>query len=571
MRKLIFVFISFLLLFFPSTVFASKNWQIDNFDSKITIGQDGKVDIVEIIDVDFGSLEKHGIYRDIPYNYSTPEGNKIYTDFLVQNVEQNGALGTYQILKEGNYVRIKIGDTNKLISGKNEYKIEYLANGVLRGFEDHDELYWNATGNNWPVPILKASAIVLLPRDILTQITCYQGISGSKELCSSNQISGGSARFDSSRTLNETEGLTVVAGFKKGIIPILTVSPPKTIQEKISSPLFTVISALSALLGIFLPVFFWMKKGRDIKKGYDTIVVEYEPPDKLRPAEIGVVADEQADTLDVTATIVDLAVRGYLTITEIPKKWLFGSIDYELDKKSKNADSLLSYEQYLLDRLFASGDTVKISELKNEFYDDLKKVKDRLYDDLIAKKFFPTNPEKVKNRYIGWGFFLIVISIVLIYAGVSFNGGFFLSVTPFFGVAGFLFIILSGGMRRRTTQGHEMYRRILGYRLFLEKAETYRQRFFEKENMFNEVLPYAIVFGLTEKLASAMNELGIKPTTPNWYYGPIPFTPSSFNSQMNTFSNSLSSAMASVPGKSGFSSSGGFSGGGFGGGGGGSW
>jgi len=83
-------------------------------------------------------------------------------------------------------------------------------------------------------------------------------------------------------------------------------------------------------------------------------------------------------------------------------------------------------------------------------------------------------------------------------------------------------------------------------------------------------LPYAIVFGVTEKFAKAMADMGLKPTNPVWYHGVQPFHPTVFASEINSFSKSLSMAITSVPGGSG-SGGGGFSGGGFGGGGGGSW
>jgi uncharacterized membrane protein len=121
---------------------------------------------------------------------------------------------------------------------------------------------------------------------------------------------------------------------------------------------------------------------------HETIVVEYEPPEKLRPAEVGVLMDERADTLDVTATIIDLATRGYLTITEVPKKWVFGSTDYTLARVKKDTASLLDYEKELFSKLFDEKDKVDMSSLKTKFYKDLKVVKDKLYEEIIKKGFF---------------------------------------------------------------------------------------------------------------------------------------------------------------------------------------
>jgi len=137
--------------------------------------------------------------------------------------------------------------------------------------------------------------------------------------------------------------------------------------------------------------------------------------------------------------------------------------------------------------------------------------------------------------------------------------------------SGLVLLVMSRFMPRRTAYGRELYRRVKGYNLFISTAEKYRQRFFEKKNMFNEVLPYAITFGLTEKFAKQMHDIGLEPSTSGWYVGTNNFNTASFASNINSFSSSMSNAMASTPSSSGGFSGGGSSGGGFGGGGGGSW
>jgi uncharacterized membrane protein len=137
-------------------------------------------------------------------------------------------------------------------------------------------------------------------------------------------------------------------------------------------------------------------------------------------------------------------------------------------------------------------------------------------------------------------------------------------------ICGIIFIFISFFMPRKTALGRETYRKARGYKLFVSGTEKYRQPFFEKENIFMEVLPYAMVFGVTNKLANAMKEMGIQQPQPSWYVGTTAFNISRFTSDVNNFSNSFSSVIASSPSGSG-SGGGGVSGGGFGGGGGGSW
>lgn len=126
-------------------------------------------------------------------------------------------------------------------------------------------------------------------------------------------------------------------------------------------------------------------------------MVEYLPPDDLRPAQMGVLLDERADALDVTATIVDMAVRGYLHITEIPKKGLFGDKDWRLEKR-KEPEGLQPYEAALFKALYKGSRTeVTISSLKTKFAQDLQSVKK-----LLSQEFGRTEvvrPQPETQRY----------------------------------------------------------------------------------------------------------------------------------------------------------------------------
>src|SRR3990167_5262888 len=577
------------LLLIPTQVFAQENWLINNFASDIHIQEDGWVSVVEKIDVDFGSEKKHGIFRDIPYVYTYQNGAKLYTEIKVLSVRDSTSSSPipYETFTSGDYTRIKIGDPGKTISGPLSYRIEYTIAGVLASFADHDELYWNVTGNAWPVPISKASATVTVPKEGITKITCFEGPARSSEVCNSNQVSKSKSNFEATKDLNPGEGLTLVVGFEKGLVPIITVPPPKNIFNELFSRANILVFALASIFGIGSVFLLWYQRGRDYWErkrfiddpeakhevrpigAHETVVVEYSPPEKLRPAEIGLLMDERADTLDVTATIVDLAERGFLKIEENPRKWVFGNTDYVFTKRNKDQKELFSYEKELLTRIFDGGGTIKMSDLKQKFYEDLKKVKEKLYEEVVNKKFFYENPETVRRKYL-------FISVgVLAFAGALFWLGFALRLPTLIAfcagmlLTGVLLLAVSQFMAKKTAFGREMFSRVQGYELFVSTAEKYRQKFFENKNMFNEILPYAIVFGLTEKFAKAFKDMELEPAQPSWYSSTRTFNAVVFGSTMSSFSDSLSSAMVSSPGGSGFSGGGG--GGGFGGGGGGSW
>jgi uncharacterized protein (TIGR04222 family) len=311
-------------------------------------------------------------------------------------------------------------------------------------------------------------------------------------------------------------------------------------------------------------------EGRVPLFGARPIGVEFQPPDNIRPAQMGLLIDERADTLDVTATIVDLAVRGYLSITEVPKTWLLGSKDWRLTRLKAPAASLLEYERIVFDGLFATGNETALSELKNKFYKDLEEAKRALYKDAVARKWFPRNPNSVRAIGRVAGIFGMVAGIGVTVYLAQWGAG--LVGLPFV-AGGLLLALIAGAMPRRTARGTHLMRRTLGFAKYIRTAETHQLAYAERANLFTEYLPHAIVFKCVDKWAAAFKDIDLQQATGRWYAGPAAFNASSFSSSLGSFSSSVSSAMASTPGGSGSSGfgGGGSSGGGGGGGGGGSW
>ncbi len=574
----------------PAKVQAA-DWSINSFQTHLTLQSNGVVAVKEVLKVDFGRSEKHGIYRDIPFLYQQKTDTH-YTQVKIDTVMRDGKDEPYQQSKSDTYLRLKIGAKHATISGSHTYTITYTVAGVIRRFNTYDELYWNATGNNWDVPLTQATAAISLPQEGIIQLACYQGYSGSTKPCSSEKISATQASFSTNELSQSGEGMTIAVGFTKGMVPILAPQKPKQPIEiliaEFSKPPYWLLTIGAIFIGIAGPLWWWWRHGRDwwwptparLKSNQTAwlkplsrkpqVVVEFEPPDQLRPAQIGVLLDQRADTIDITSTIIDLASRGHLTVKELPKTWIFGSNDYQLQATDKPKTALLPYEKKLLSRLFNRRSQVNLSSLKNTFYKDLAEIKDDVYHDLMQRKYFIDNPKKVRNLHLAVGFGLLIIAAGIAFMGYKLVWAWLLVVAASFGVAGLMLSILSAAMPQRTALGFELYRRALGYKLFISTAEKYRQRFFESQNTFTQALPYAMLFGLTNKFAQALKQIGYQPDSPTWYTGVHAFSLSQFSTDLNSVSKALSSSIASAPSGSG-SGGGGSSGGGFGGGGGGSW
>jgi hypothetical protein len=553
---------------------ADTGWTIDAFRADIAIQADGSLAILEAIDVDFGGLQKHGIFRDIPRRYRYDDAHDRLYRLFVQGVTDAAGRGvTYQVTTGDMTIEIKIGDPNRTVSGKQTYRIRYTVDGALNAFSDHDELYWNVNGAAWTVPTAMLAASVTAPAGAIQRVTCFEGPAGSTAPCKPTNTAE-RADFVATGSLAAGEQLTIAIAITKGAVavagPILATRPRGFVDYFSTAPVALGAAAVVLVGALFAVWRLWWTRGRDRGRPRGAIVAEYEPPLRLRPAQLGVIVDESADPRDLVATIVDLAVRGYLTITEHPKHGLFGHADWTLDKK-KAGDDLLPYEGKLFDGLFAGGDSVLLSSLKGHFAPTLKCAEKLLYADAMRRGWFVADPSWVRTAYAGVGCVAAVLGIGLVFflgqlVGWGFVG---LALVP----AGIALLLLNRAMPARTAAGAALFAQALGFKRYMDTAETDRAAFAEREGLFTAYLPYAVVFASVEGWMRAFAGLDTAQAVSSFYVGPGPFNALAFSNSFTSFSSTLASTVVSTPAGSGGSgfSGGGFSGGGGGGGGGGSW
>jgi uncharacterized membrane protein YgcG len=264
-------------------------------------------------------------------------------------------------------------------------------------------------------------------------------------------------------------------------------------------------------------------------------------------------------------------VRGYLRIEELEKTWVLGKPDFRLVQLKEPSTELVDYERILLTGLFRDGGVVLLSELKTKFYERLEQVQAAMYRDAVKNGWFPANPDSIRDRWrlIGMAAFLLGCGVVFLAARFTHLGLIALPV-PLFGL---LIFFGAKAMPRRTAKGTGLTKRVEGLRMVMETSEVELSRFAEAENIFTKLLPYAVVFGITDRWAKTFEQLGAMPDTSSWYVSSSPFAYASFTESVDGFTTLSSGVVGSRPASSGGSgfSGGGSSGGGGGGGGGGSW
>jgi len=534
---------------------------------------DSTVDVTETIEVQFIGGDWHGIYRTIPVEYVTPQGFN-YTLFIrdAGATDESGSALRLEASRQGEYLQWKIYIPNANDS-THTVALHYKVRNALRFFEDHDEFYWNITGNRWDVAIENASAHIALPVGVTGVRTVdYTGASGSRAQDAEITVSGNGIDVRMTRPLAFHEGLTIVAGWDKGFV-----------KEPSGSDL--VVQFLESNWPLFLPVivfafmfWLWYTRGRDPRVG--AITVQYDAPEGLTPGEMGTLVDDSAAMRDITATLVDLAVRGYLVIEEKDKGHLMGLYSskeyvFHLKKSADDWKGLKPHELLLLAGVFDNGGSpdVELSGLQNHFYKNIPPIRNSLFDQLMERGYFQHRPDYVRGGFLAGG----IAAGALLVMGGNLLANKYGMASAAFTVAGVIsgIIIVGFGwfMPARTASGAKTLSNVLGFEDFLSHVELGRMdKMIQTPQTFEKFLPFAMALGVEKKWVGAFQNIYTQP--PSWYQGGYygnTFYPLGFVNNLNAMTTHVGQVMTSAPrssGSSGFGG-GGMSGGGFGGGGGG--
>jgi uncharacterized membrane protein len=579
-RGIIRVLILFLLVILPllgAVPAFARSWRIADMHDSISIGQDGTTLVQEEITCVFlGEYQR--IYRDIPVEYPGPNGTN-YTLFLkVQGVtDEDGNQLKYEQSRKGPALHLKIYVPGATDSTKT-VRISYVTPNAVRFFDDHDEFYWNVTGNDWPVPIDHASAMVALPQSAAGSLRAqaFTGVYGSRDQEVTSVIKGSDVSFETSNPLPMRGGLTIDVYIPKGILT----------QPSALTRIGWFLRSNSIL---FLPVFafvvmftMWWYKGKDPKSGL-SVAPMYEPPKDMTPAEVGTLVDDSIDPRDITSTVVDLAVRGYLKIEETDEKHLiFSNKDYifHLLKQRPEWGTLAPHEHVLMEHMFdGGGQTCRMSSLKNHFYTAIPTIKQDIIAELRNKNMYTIDPDSAKGWVVSAAI-LIGLPFVLLQAFHIVD--FFLSplaAVVGIGLSAAIILLFGRQMTAKSLLGQRTKVQILGFQEFMNRVDADRLKRMPPDT-FEKFLPYAMCLGVEHRWAQAFKDIVHDP--PSWYYsptgyGPYGWNPIFFTNSMHSMSADMHGVMVSAPRSSsagsgfGGGGGGGFSGGGFGGGGGGAF
>jgi hypothetical protein len=432
--------------------------------------------------------------------------------------------------------------------------IEYDVTGAVTPVTGGEELRWFAVGG-WDAPVDDALVTLTGPTP-LQNLSCFAGDLTSAIGCTTASMtdeSGTGAEFQQ-QGLAPGQSLTIVAGFPPGAtggMPILE----RRFDLAGAFTLDTVTGgALAGLLVVLLGGFalLYRTRGRDARAVHNESGSlrpvkdgQFTPPDGVRPGQIGTLIDEQADVVDVTATVVDLAVRGYLRIDEQPRG-AYDAPDWLLVKLSgPPLTDLLDYERALYQAIFDGRESVLLSGLHGSFAAGLGRVRDALYRDVVGQGWFARRPDSVRTRWTTLG---------VLVAGLGVVATVLLAWFTTYGLLGLALIIAGaalsvGGqyMPAKTAKGASALAHTLGFRHYLTDGEIGDVPPAQRVELFSRYLPYAVVFDNVDRWArvvASLNGNGGPADNLYWYHGPAEWDLSKFADSMTTFTLTTSGAIS---------------------------
>ena len=432
--------VSLLLCLFAALPARAEEY-IRSYHSDIQVAADGDLTVSETIVVNAeGNRIRRGIFRDFPLTMQDAAGRTVRVGFDVISVTRDGRDEPYHTETVAGGIRIYAGSEDVFLrDGEHTYVVTYRTDRQIRYFDDHDELYWNVTGNGWQFRIAQVSARVTLPGGRVTQTAAYTGPLGSTQRNARMQANGNEANFATTRPLGEQEGLTVVVGFPKGVV-----APPSADQER-DWWLRDNINLFLGLGGLILVVayysVFWNRVGRDPAGG--VMVPRWDAPDGISPALVNYIDNKGfsgGGWTAFSAGVLDLAVKGYVVLDDLKEKIVLCRTD-----KTAPRD-LPSGQASILGSIGGKGESLVIDEAHGTTVQSVGASFRRAIEKEHRGKYYKAN-----TGYIAGGVALSVLSILalIVFGNLEPDMIAMLIVPAFFAVfIGGFAVSFGKGMRR---------------------------------------------------------------------------------------------------------------------------
>lgn len=483
---------------FAQTLPMSDELTFSRFHADLTVLPSGELDVVETITGVF-LLERRGIYRFVPREYSVEDGVIAFLPFaFIGAKDESGDVMAIDYMESPNAV-IRIGNPDITRIGPFTYQIHYRMKGVFFYEEEKDSLFWQVTGTEWPDYFEQVSASVRLPEGaILLDQECMTGYFHEKDLVCTVSQEGQAIQFQSSGVMTLMIGFTprLIQQTEPEIVDLRAYEMQETDMRQYLRQMQvrkgqTIIGLSIGLVAILIGlVLYRIFDARKWKTG-GPIVTQFEAPQGLKPLELGFVWRGRLRRADYVALLIDFAVRGLVRIET-------NDTGFKVVKLTSLQQDWLPYERVFFTALFPDDKIVSRNEeeIGKAIAHSIEDIEWHIREHLVSRNVFKGGINKgfYSELQKAQKFNLVVIAV---YGLLSWH---YQHILPIASAIAFAFLVqlVLGGATRLSKNGQILRREIAGFREFIYSAERYRVQWQEKERVFDEVLPYAMVFDLAK-------------------------------------------------------------------------
>jgi len=540
------ILVSAALLLAPRTHAQDKSLVWERFDVDIAVNADGTFDVAEKQAIRFTSGSFTFGYREIPVRNFGSIDNWELTDASGNLYTQaaNGDTPYTFTVKDNGYNYVIRWYFPSIQNGSETYTLRYTVHDGLRYYADGDQLWWKAIYGDRSFPVLDGQVRVTTPPGATIQeYAAY--INGRDARDSATATVADDKRsvvFELTNRLKAGQEFEVRVQFTAGVVdgaaqPWQQAADEAAAQQEaalrfkerwgpVASLFFGALGLMLILGGPAALYALWYKLGRDKPV---SMVADYlpEPPDDLPPGLAGALLDETVDMEDVIASVVDLARRKAISITEEKEDGMFRTGYDFIYRRERKDTELRPYEERLIKSMFGSKDSVRLSDLKNKFYSKLPAIRQEMYEALIDEGYFSNRPDTIRKLYMGLGVIGLTgaffVGFVLTAVFSDLTGA---AVLPGIGlgIVAIGLIILARYMPRKTDKGAEAAARWRAFKTYLENIDKYSDIEAQK-GIWDQWLPYAIAFGIDKDYIRKFT--AVNAPSPGWYiptpsmYGPF--------------------------------------------------
>jgi len=477
---------------------------VDSFLCEGRLSKDGSMAVKESIEVDLDSSHRSSFYRIIPAEHASIKLGEV-TD------GRGHAVGHATTDHDGS-VSVRLDKHTHGRSGYYRYQVTYEARGVCREEKGRPVMHWNVVGHDWPMKVKKAEFVFYPPSGVSIPeggFRAYKTEEEGRVPASVRALSG--HYLATASNLGPGESLIVEADLPPGTVAGASILDRA--RWLLSDWYLLLVVPLLAMAGL------WVFRAIRSQIGGDPDEQDvWEPPAGLRPVEMGTLLDQSCDVSDMSVTLVNLAVRGFYTIREIPASGYFSlsERDYELKKLAPPTDDpLKDYELLYIEALFGNGLTAYLSNLQGGFRQFLPQIKKNVYRSLVKEGFLVKDPEMDRTIFGTLGFLLLASGIcVLFTADTNDLKGLALGLV----IAGIVVAVAPRFFPLRTKKGRKVVNQIQDFADTLKTArgDEIVEKMKQDPFIFHRLLPYAIVLGVFEKWAAACQE-HVPDMSPDWF------------------------------------------------------